>query len=88
MIEDTAHRLGKSVDVIPSMPENAFGLAHDAFKAKIKEACNRILDSVDVILLAQASMTSVAAELQKELHIPVFCSIPYAARRVHEMLHV
>ena len=51
-----AKELNRSVKLVDVLLDGAFGLSQDAFRQRIREACEKVSDQVDVILFAQGSM--------------------------------
>ena len=51
-----AKEQNRSVKLVDVLLDGAFGLSQDAFRQRIREACEKVADQVDVILFAQGSM--------------------------------
>lgn len=67
LLESTAGRMNRGIEVVPCLCDGAFDAVisgqperHDAL---VKESLERVLPQVDVVVLAQASMARVAAAL-------------------------
>ncbi len=55
-VKRVSREIGKHVEIVDCLVENAFGLDQDQFKAKMSEYAASIADKVDVIVFAQGSM--------------------------------
>ena len=91
LIEGTAARLGTARAVVAGLCEGAFEavLAGDTatHDRLVREGLTRLMGSVDVIVLAQASMARVVAEIpDEEQTIPILSSPELAVRRASEVI--
>lgn len=76
---------GKEIEVVVGY-KKAFGMSQAQIKEAIFESCREIAPKVDVIFLAQPSMTAWADMLQAELSVPVISTLPLAAKEVRKVL--
>jgi Asp/Glu/hydantoin racemase len=91
LLRRCARGLGKDVEVVPVLKEEAFramrsggGTAHDQI---IGEALRQLATEVDAIVLAQASMARVVATLEPgALSVPVFSSPSSGVARLASVL--
>lgn len=81
---------GRDVDVIESLCEDAFAAVlagdtrtHDRLLA---DSLARLRNSVDVVVLAQASMARVVASLPGNGHVPILSSPELAVKRARALL--
>lgn len=90
LIERTAAREDRYVDVVPSLAEGAFEavLAGDTERhdALLVEALHALLQRVDVVVLAQASMARVIPRVQLTGGPPILTSPELALRSARKVL--
>ncbi len=90
MLGRAAHAAGKPIEIVASFHPEAM----DALRDGDAETHDRVLidalpalaRQVDVVLLAQASMSRLVPKLPKDLPVAVLTSPSLAARRVRELL--
>lgn len=90
MLDEAARRAGKTIEIVPSFHPDAM----DALRRGDRDEHDRILlaalpallERVDVALLAQVSMSPLAAKLPANLPKPVLSSPDLAADRLSEIL--
>ena len=85
LLQSCAHAQGKEIEIVRGY-RKAFGMGQEAIKNSIFESCREIASSVDVIFLAQPSMTAWGNMLQMELSVPIISTLPYAAKEVKKVL--
>jgi Asp/Glu/hydantoin racemase len=90
LIQQTAARAGRSVEIVPSLADGAFEAVlagnterHDAL---LVEALNALLREVDVVVLAQASMARVIPQLNVNGGPPILSSPELAMRHARQIL--
>jgi Asp/Glu/hydantoin racemase len=90
LIEQTAARQGRSVEIVPSLADGAFEAVlagnterHDAL---LVEALNALVQKVDVVVLAQASMARVIPQLHVSGGPPILSSPELAVRNARQIL--
>lgn len=90
LVAERARRRGKDVEVESVLCERAFEAASAGDKAThdriVMEALRQLASRVDVIVLAQASMASVAEQLTEEMKVPVLSSPRLGVQRAREVL--
>ena len=90
MLDAAAQRAGVAIEIIPSFhPEAMDALRRgdrDAHDRILLDALPELLERVDVALLAQVSMSPLAAKLPANLSKPVLSSPDLAAERLSEIL--
>jgi Asp/Glu/hydantoin racemase len=90
LIEETAALRNRTIEIAPSLAEGAFEamLAGDTGRhdTLLIEALTRLQQSVDVIVLAQASMARVVAQLHTNGGPPILSSPELAVRSVRAVL--
>ena len=90
MLNDAARRVGVSIEIVPSFHPDAMDALRrgdrDAHDRILLEALPKLLERVDVALLAQVSMSPLAAKLPPDLPKPVLSSPELAADRLSEIL--
>ena len=90
LLTDAAARANVSIEIVPSLhPEAMDALRRgdrDAHDRILLEALPELIERVDVVLLAQVSMSPLAAKLPNDLGKPVFSSPDLAADRLSESL--
>lgn len=90
LLNDAARRAGVAIEIVSSLHTDAM----DALRRGDRESHDRILlaalpellERVDVALIAQVSMSPLAAKLPKNLEKPVLSSPDLAAERLREIL--
>lgn len=82
LLLDCAKAQGKEVELIDALADGAFGLSQERFKRKLVDTAAAVKDRVDAVLLAQGSMAYAEETISKELGIPVYSSIRFAAAAV------
>jgi Asp/Glu/hydantoin racemase len=92
LIEQTAARRGRKIEIVPSLAEGAFEavLAGDTERhdALLIAALKELREKVDVIVLAQASMARVVAQLPGNGGPPILSSPELAVRSAGRLLGV
>jgi len=90
LLHAKASNAGRDVEVVESLCENAFAavlagdtVTHDQLLA---DSLCALRSSVDVVVLAQASMARVVASLPGGSRVPILSSPELAVRRAHELL--
>ncbi|MBQ8637603.1 MAG: Asp/Glu/hydantoin racemase [Lachnospiraceae bacterium] len=78
-ISRVARGMAKHVDLVDGLIDGAFGLDQDQFRKLLLEAAGKIVDDVDVIVLAQGSMAYVEEDLHKAYGKPVLSSPRFGA---------
>lgn len=91
LVEEAARRAGKPVTVVPVLVDGALTvLMQEKDQAKhnrlVREAIERVVDSVDVIVLAQGSMVVLLDELT-HLAKPVLSSPRLGIERLRDVLY-
>lgn len=90
LVAERARKQGKDVEVEAVLCQGAFEAASAGDKAThdriILEALRQLAGRVDVIVLAQASMASVAEQLTEEVKVPVLSSPRLGVGRAREVL--
>ncbi len=93
LLQEKADILKKTVEIQPGLVNGAFeillGGDKDRHDAMVSEAAGKMAGSVDLLVLAQASMTRLAPRLQKETGLAVLSSPRLAVeytRRILDML--
>lgn len=78
LVQEKSVNLRKPVEVRPSLIPGAFEILMSGDKARhdtlVSEAAHRLAGEVDLLVLAQASMTRLAPRLQDETGLPVLSS--------------
>jgi Asp/Glu/hydantoin racemase len=89
LIESTAARMNKRVEVTCDLVEGAFGLLESgntaAHNARVAEALQKLASQVDVVVCAQGSMAAVLSELG-DLGVPVLTSPRLGVERALRIL--
>jgi Asp/Glu/hydantoin racemase len=90
LLRETAARAAKDVEIVPALFEGAFDAVlagdterHDAIVAK---GLAGLRERSDVVVLAQASMSRVAAQLHLNGGSPILSSPELAVRRMRDVL--
>ena len=91
LLREAAERAGKAIEIVPSLHPDAM----DALRRGERDAHDRILlaalpallERSDVVLLAQVSISPLAAKLPADLPKPVLSSPELAAQRLRESLY-
>ncbi len=93
LLEEKSTILKKTVDIQPELVSGAFEILLSGDKARhdqmVSEAAARLAGRVELLVLAQASMTRLAPRLEQETGLPVLTSPRLAieyTRRVLDML--
>lgn len=91
LLRDTARQAGRDVEVEECLCEGAFEAVlrgdTETHDRSVTENLLRLADSVDVIVLAQASMARVADQIPRETtRVPIFSSPPLAMAQAREIL--
>lgn len=93
LLEEKAEILKKPVEIQPQLVNGAFEILLSGEKARhddmVAEAAGRLVGGVELLVLAQASMTRLAPRLEQETGLPVLTSPRLAieyARQVLDML--
>ncbi len=90
LIEEVAKNLGKKVEILPRVHEDAFQKLNkgdiDGHDDVVIQAVKDLLKEVDVVLLAQISIARVKEKLDAETRKRVYSSLDFIAPRINEML--
>jgi Asp/Glu/hydantoin racemase len=90
LVKETAERAGKDVEIVPALFEGAFEavLAGDTKRhdAIVAQGLVNVRERSDVVLLAQASMSRVVAQLHLNGGSPILSSPELAVRRMRDVL--
>jgi len=90
MLSGAATRAGTAIEIVPSLhPEAMDALRRgdrDAHDRILLDALSALMDRVDLVLLAQVSMSPLIAKLPSNLPKPVLSSPDLAADRLTEIL--
>jgi len=90
LILDTARRMNTEVTTVKSLAEGAFDLLmsgdREQHNERVLAAAQTLADSVDVIVLAQASMAYLAERVVQHVGKPVLSSPRLGVERVREVL--
>lgn len=78
-ISRVARGMAKHVELVDGLIDGAFGLDQDQFRKLLLEAAGKIVDDVDVIVLAQGSMAYVEEDLHQAYGKPVLSSPRFGA---------
>lgn len=81
-----ARELGRQVEIVEGLVDNAFGLDADSFRKRLLDQASQIKDMVDVIVLAQGSMAYVEEYIYKELGIVTLSSPRFGAIELKKAL--
>lgn len=81
-----ARELGRQVEIVEGLVDNAFGLDANSFRKRLLDQASQIKDLVDVIVLAQGSMAYVEEYLCKELGILTLSSPRFGAMELKKAL--
>lgn len=76
---------GKEIEVIIGY-KKAFGMGAEWIKQSMIESCKELAPKVDVLFLAQPSMTEWAEEIQQNVDVPVVPVLTHAAKEVRRVL--
>jgi Asp/Glu/hydantoin racemase len=89
-IKAAAKTRGVRVHVVQSVAEGAFAIGNAGDKVThdrmVIEAAQRIADQVDVLCLAQVSMTLARGAVQERVNVPVLTSPATAVARLKRLL--
>jgi Asp/Glu/hydantoin racemase len=90
LLEQTARSAGREIEIVPSLVEGAFealiggdAARHDQL---LSDALVKLMTDVDVVVLAQASMARIAAQIEKPGGTPILSSPELAVRRARDLL--
>ncbi|HTK10673.1 MAG TPA: aspartate/glutamate racemase family protein [Ktedonobacteraceae bacterium] len=90
LILDTARRMNVQVTTTKSLAEGAFALLmggqREQHNQRVLAQAQKLAQSVDVIVLAQASMAYLAASVEEQIGKPVLSSPRLGVERVREKL--
>lgn len=78
-ISRVARGMAKHVELVDGLIDGAFGLNQDQFRKLLLEAAGKIVNDVDVIVLAQGSMAYVEEDLHQAYGKPVLSSPRFGA---------
>ena len=78
-ISRVARGMARHVELVDGLIDGAFGLDQDQFRKLLLEAAGKIVDEVDVIVLAQGSMAYVEEDLHQAYGKPVLSSPRFGA---------
>jgi Asp/Glu/hydantoin racemase len=89
LLERTAARAGREIEIVPRLCEDAFDAVMSGDNARhdriVSSGLQSLMPEVEVVVLAQASMARVAEKLERN-GTPVLSSPELAVRRVRESL--
>ncbi len=89
LIEEVAERLGKKVEIVPRVHDDAFKKLNqgdiDGHDAVVVQAAKDLLTEVDVVLLAQISIARVKEKLDAETRKHVYSSLDFIAPKINEI---
>ena len=89
LLRDAAQRLGREIEIEQALCEGAFEAVtrgdKEAHDRSVTAKLTHLASTVDVILLAQASMARVADQIEG-LSVPILSSPPLAMQQVAETL--
>lgn len=74
-VERVAREVGKHVEIVDCLVDGAFGLDQDQFRQRLADAAAKVIDRVDVIVLAQGSM-AYAEEYLRSIYGKAFLGSP------------
>lgn len=78
-VKRVAREMKREVVLVDCLVDGAFGLDQVQFKARLTESAATIIDSVDVIVLAQGSMAYAGSEMTEKFGKPVLGSPVFGA---------
>ena len=81
-----ARELDRPITLVDGLMEGAFGLPQEAFEAVICDKASEMIDQVDVLLLAQASMACMEKLLSERFQKPVLSSPRFGAAAMAKAL--
>lgn len=81
-----ADEMGRQVLLVDGLMENAFGMGPEAFEKAACQKAAELIDQVDVLLLAQASMAGAEGPLAKRFQKPVLSSPRFGAAALKRAL--
>lgn len=85
-IRRVARSMGTQVEVVDGLIDGAFGLDQAQFRALLLEAAGKIIDQVDVIVLAQGSMAYVEQDITAAYGKPTLSSPRFGAAALRRAL--
>ncbi len=89
LLRDTAERLGRQIEIEQALCEGAFEAVlrgdKETHDRSVTQRLVELAASVDVIVLAQASMARVADQIEG-INVPILSSPPLAMEQVSEVL--
>ncbi len=85
-VKRVSREIGKHVEIVDCLVENAFGLDQDQFKEKMSEYAATIADKVDVIVFAQGSMAYCEKYIADKYNKVVVSSPRYGAIELKKAL--
>lgn len=85
-IRRVARSMGRHVEVVDGLIDGAFGLDQAQFRKLLLEAAGKIIDQVDVIVLAQGSMAYVEQDITAAYGKPTLSSPRFGAKELRKAL--
>ena len=85
-VKRVAREMNQKVAITDILVDGAFGLDQKAFRARLQEAAQKIIDQVDVIVLAQGSMAYAEKDLTEHFGKPVLGSPRFGAAALRAAL--
>lgn len=76
---------GKEIEVVVGY-KKAFGMGAEQIRQSMIETCKELAPKVDVLFLAQPSMTEWAEEIRQVVDVPVVPVLTHAAKEVRKVL--
>ena len=87
-IERVAREMNKPVELVDCLVEGAFGLDQNQFKVRLTESAAKIIDDVDIVVLAQGSMAYAEPHLVETFGKPFLGSPRFGAKELKKALEV
>jgi Asp/Glu/hydantoin racemase len=88
LLQATARQGDKSIETVPCLCEGAFDAVingqPDRHDSLVKDALQKLMKTVDVVVLAQASMASAASVV--DVDVPVLTSLKSGVKRLRELV--
>lgn len=85
-VRRVARSMGTHVEVVDGLIDGAFGLDQAQFRKLLLEAAGKIIDQVDVIVLAQGSMAYVEKDITAAYGKPTLSSPRFGAEALRKAL--
>ena len=86
LVTRIAREMNRPVEIIECLVEGAFNIDQERFLQMMDEHAAKIIDKVDVIVLAQGSMAYAEPSLSEKYRKPVLGSPRFGARALKEAL--